>query len=67
MKRYYAIVFLLSSVFGTICAQVETHYYEKGKSDVSIKRSARRNLKVNRMPSFDLASLLKEDAKKQSI
>ena len=67
MKRYYAIVFLLSSVFGTICAQVETHYYEKGKSDVSIKRSARRNLKVNRMPSFDLASLLKEDAKKDTM
>ena len=58
---------LLVSIIGTTRAQVETHYYDKGKSDVSIKRSARRDLKVNRMPSFDLASLLKEDAKKDTM
>ena len=67
MKRYYILMLLLVSMIGTLYAQVETRYYEKGKSDVSIKRSARNNLKVNRMPSFDLAPLLKEDAKKDSM
>lgn len=67
MKRYYTLILLLVSMLGSIYAQVETHYYEMGKSDVSIKRSARGNLKVNRMPSFDLAALQREDAKKDSM
>lgn len=67
MKRYYILMLLLVSMVGTTRAQVETHYYEMGKSDVSIKRSARGNLKVNRMPSFDLASLQKEDARKDTM
>ena len=67
MKRYYTLILLLVSMLGSIYAQVETHYYEMGKSDVSIKRSVRSNQKVNRMPSFDLAALQREDAKKDSM
>ena len=58
---------MLVSMLGSIYAQVETHYYEMGKSDVSIIRSVRSNQKVNRMPSFDLAALQREDAKKDSM
>lgn len=67
MKRYYILMLLLVSMVGTVYAQVETHYYKKGNPDVSIKRSVRSNQKVNRMPSFDLAALQREDAKKDSM
>jgi len=67
MKRYYTLILLLVSMVGTVYAQVETHYYKKGNPDVSIKRSVRSNQKVNRMPSFDLAALQREDAKKDSM
>jgi len=67
MKRYYTLILLLVSMLGSIYAQVETHYYKKGNPDVSIKRSVRSNRKVNRMPSFDLAALQREDAKKDSM
>ena len=67
MKRYYILMLLLVSMVGTVYAQVETHYYKKGNSDVSIKRSVKSNQKVNRMPSFDLAALQREDAKKDSM
>ena len=62
MKRLLFLMLFVVSVVGTAHAQVETNYYQSGEVSHNPWQSARRDMNVRRMPSFDLAQLQREDA-----
>lgn len=66
MKRLLFLMLLFVSVVGTAYAQVETNYYQSGEMSHNPWQSARRDMNVRRMPSFDLAQLQREDTIRDS-
>ena len=62
-KRFFVlIVTLLTIVIGNTYAQVQTRYYRNGNTTRYKWGISLRNQEIKRMPAFDMAQLIKEDA-----
>lgn len=66
MRKIYLLAIMLMAGLNLTYSQVETHYLNNGEAKKLIKKPIRSTSVVKEMPSFDLAQLVKEDAKRDS-
>lgn len=66
MRKIYLLAIMLMAGLKLTYSQVETHYLNNGEAKKLIKKPIRSTSVVKEMPSFDLAQLVKEDAKRDS-